>query len=153
MPDDGSTQGDGSTWSTSKFSFEVTWDATVMQFQEVSGLDVENQSIEYRNSDSPTFSTIKMPGIAKYGNVVMKKGIVPNNSQFLEWLNQIKLNTVKRTTMTITLQDEAGAPTMIWTLSNAWPIKISSTDLTSESNVVAIETIEIAHEGLTISNG
>lgn len=153
MPDDGSTQGDGSTWSTSKFSFVVTWDATVMQFQEVSGLDVENQSIEYRNSNSPVFSTIKMPGIAKYGNVVMKKGIVPNNSQFLEWLNQIKLNTVKRTTMTITLQDEAGAPTMIWTLSNAWPIKISSTDLRSEGNELAIETIEIAHEGLTISNG
>ena len=153
MPDDGSTQGDGSTWSMSKCSFAVTWDATVMQFQEVSGLDVENQSIEYRNSDSPTFSTIKMPGIKKYGNVTLKKGFVPNNSQFLEWFNQIKLNTVKRTTVTITLQDEAGAPAMTWTLSNAWPTKISSADLKSESNDVAIETIEIAHEGLTISNG
>jgi len=153
MPDDGSTQADGSTWPAPKFRFEVKWDATVMHFQEVSGLDVETQPIEYRSGDSPVFSTIKMPGIKKYGNVTLKKGFVPNNSQFLEWFNQIKLNTVKRTTVTITLQDESGAPTMTWTLSNAWPTKVSSTDLKSESNDVAIETIEIAHEGLTISNG
>jgi phage tail-like protein len=153
MPDDGSTQGDGSTWSTSKFSFAVTWDATVMQFQEVSGLDVENQSIEYRNSDNPVFSTIKMPGIAKYGNVILKKGIVPNTPSIQAWLNQIQMNTVGRTTVTITLQDEAGAPTMTWTLSNAWPTKVMGTDLRSEGNELAIETIEIAHEGLTISNG
>jgi phage tail-like protein len=153
MPDDGSTQADGSTWPAPKFRFEVKWDTAVMHFQEVSGLDVEAQPIEYRSGDSPEFSTIKMPGIKKYGNVTLKKGFVPNNSQFLEWFNQIKLNTVKRTTVTITLQDEAGAPAMTWTLSNAWPTKISSTDLKSESNDVAIETIEIAHEGLTISNG
>lgn len=153
MPDDGSTQADGSTGFTPKFSFEVKWDATVMHFQEVSGLDTEAQPIEYRSGNSPEFSVIKMPGIKKYGNVVMKKGIVPNNSQFVEWHNQITMNTVKRTTMTITLHDESGTPTMTWTLSNAWPTKISSTDLKSESNDVAIETIEIAHEGLTIANG
>lgn len=153
MPDDGSTQADGSTWPAPKFRFEVKWDAAVMHFQEVSGLDVEAQPIEYRNSDNPVFSTIKMPGVKKYENVTMKKGIVPNNSAIQAWLNQITMNTVKRTTMTITLQDESGAPTMTWTLSNAWPTKISSTDLKSESNDVAIETIEIAHEGLTISNG
>lgn len=147
MPDD------GSTGYNPKFNFEVKWDATVMHFQEVSGLDVEAQPIEYRSSNSPEFSVIKMPGLKKYGNVTLKKGIVPNNSQFAEWHNQITMNTVKRTTMTITLQDESGAPTMTWTLSNAWPTKISSTDLKSESNDVAIDTMEIAHEGLTISIG
>jgi phage tail-like protein len=153
MPDDGSTQDDGSTWPTPKFRFEVKWDATVMQFQEVSGLEVETQLIEYRSSNSPEFSVIKMPGIKKSSNVILKKGFVPNNSQFGEWLNQIKMNTVKRTTITITLQDESGAPTMTWTLSNAWPTKISSSDLKSDGNEVVIETIEIVHEGLTITNG
>lgn len=153
MPDDGSTQGDESTWSTSKFNFAVTWDATVMQFQEVSGLDVENQSIEYRSSDSPTFSTIKMPGIKKYGNVTMKRGIVPNTPSIHAWLNQIQTNTMGRTTVTIALLDESGVPTMTWTLSNAWPTKITGTDLRSDGNELAIESIEIAHEGVTISNG
>ena len=49
--------------------------------------------------------------------------------------------------------DEEGNDTMVWTLTNAWPTKISSTDLKSEGNEVAIESIEIVHEGLTIANG
>jgi len=55
--------------------------------------------------------------------------------------------------VTISLLDEEGKPTMVWTLANAWPTKVSGTDLKSEGNEVAVETIEIAHEGLTISNG
>ena len=43
--------------------------------------------------------------------------------------------------------------TMSWTLSNAWPTKITGTDLKSDANEVAVETIELAHEGLTIANG
>jgi len=54
--------------------------------------------------------------------------------------------------VTISLLDEAGAATMVWTLTNAWPAKITGTDLKSDGNEVAIESIEIAHEGLTIAN-
>jgi phage tail-like protein len=54
--------------------------------------------------------------------------------------------------VTISLLDEAGAPTMVWTLANAWPTKITGTDLKAEGNEVAVETIVIAHEGLTIAN-
>jgi phage tail-like protein len=151
MPDDGSTQ--ESTVYTPQFRFKVKWDSMVMHFQEVAGLDVEAQPIEYRSGDSPEFSTIKMPGIKKYGNVTMKKGIWPNATSFQEWYNQVKMNTVARKTVTITLIDESGAPTMIWTLTNAWPTKVSGTDLKSDGNEVAIETIEVAHEGLTITNG
>ena len=62
------------------------------------------------------------------------------------------MNTIKRKPVTIRLLDEAGAPTMVWTLANAWPTKITSTDLKSTGNEVAVETIVIAHEGLTIAN-
>lgn len=41
---------------------------------------------------------------------------------------------------------------MVWTLTNAWPTKITGTDLKADANEVAIENIEIAHEGLTITN-
>lgn len=63
------------------------------------------------------------------------------------------MNTVARKTVTMTLLDETDTPTMTWTLRNAWPVKVSSTDLTSDGNVVTIETVEVAHEGLTITNG
>jgi phage tail-like protein len=123
-----------------------------MSFQEVSGLDTETQVIEYRHGDSKNFSTIKMPGIKKYGNVTMKKGVFKSDNKFRDWFNQIKMNTIKRVPVTISLLDEFGSPTMVWTLANAWPVKITGTDLKAEGNEVAIESIEIAHEGLTIAN-
>jgi phage tail-like protein len=152
MADDGAAQST-TVWPLPKFFFEVKWDAEVMSFQEVSGLDIEAQPIEYRHGDSPEFSVIKMPGIKKNGNVTMKKGIFKSDNKFWDWFNQIKMNTIKRLPVTISLLDEEKAPTMVWTLANAWPTKITGTDLKSEGNEVAIETIEIAHEGITISNG
>jgi phage tail-like protein len=152
MADDGSAQS-ANVWPIPKFHFQVKWDSNVMSFQEVSGLDVEAQPIEYRAGDNPVFSVTKMPGIKKYGNVTMKKGVFKADNKFWDWFNQIKMNTIKRVPVTISLLDEAGAPTMVWTLTNAWPTKITGTDLKAEGNEVAVETIEIAHEGLTIANG
>jgi phage tail-like protein len=152
MADDGTKQSNN-VWPLPKFHFQVKWDSAVMSFEEVSGLDVEAQPIEYRHGDSPVFSALKMPGLKKYGNVTMKKGVFKADNKFWEWFNQIKMNTVKRVPVTISLLDEEGKPTMVWTLANAWPTKVSGTDLKSEGNEVAVETIEIAPEGLTISNG
>ena len=152
MADDGSAQS-ANIWPIPKFHFEVKWDTNVMSFQEISGLDIQSEEIKYRAGDSKQFSVIKMPGMMKFGNVTMKKGVFKGDNKFWDWLNQIKLNTIKRVPVTISLLDETSAPTMVWTLNNAWPTKISSTDLKSEGNEVAIESIEIVHEGLTISNG
>jgi phage tail-like protein len=152
MADDGSQQST-SVWPLPKFYFQVKWDSQVMSFQEVSGLDVQSEEIKYRHGDSPEFSVIKMPGMKKVGNVTMKKGIFKSDNKFWDWFNQIKMNTIKRVPVTISLLDEAGSPTMVWTLANAWPTKITGTDLKAEGNEVAIETIEIVHEGLTIANG
>ena len=152
MADDGSAQSTN-VWPMPKFHFEVKWDCEVMFFQEVSGLDTEAQPIEYRHGDSPEFSTIKIPCIKKTGNVTMKKGIFKSDNKFWDWYSQIKMNTIKRVSVTISLLDEGGDPTMVWVLENAWPTKITGTDLKSDGNEVAIETIEIAYEGITISNG
>lgn len=151
MADDGSKQST-SEWPIPKFRFEVKWDSNVMSFQEVSGLDIEAQPIEYRRGDSPSFSVMKMPGLKKYTDVTMKKGVLKSDNKFWDWFNQIKMNTVKRIPVTISLLDEEGKPTMVWTLANAWPTKISGTDLKSTGNEVAVETIVIAHEGIQIAN-
>ena len=93
-----------------------------------------------------------MPGIQKFSDVTMKKGVFKDDNKFFDWFKEIKMNTVKRIPVTISLLDEEGNPTMVWTLTNAWPTKITSTDLKSTGNEVAVETIVIAHEGLTIAN-
>lgn len=153
MADDSNAQ--DTVWPMPKFRFEVDFgdELNRISFQEVSGMDVETQVIEYRKSNDPLFSPIKMPGIAKYGNVTMKRGIFVNDNRFWDWYKQITMNTIKRQTVVIRLLDENDAPTMTWTLKNAWPTKITTTDLKSEGNEVAIDTLEIAHEQLTITNG
>ncbi len=139
-------------WPLPKFYFQVKLGDKEVPFQEVSGLDIEAQIIEYRHGNSKEFSTIKMPGIKKTGNVTLKKGVFVKDNGFWDWFNKIKMKAIERQTVVISLLDEAGKPSMVWTLNNAWPTKITGTDMKSDGNEVAVETIEIAHEGLTIAN-
>ncbi len=120
-------------------------------FQEVDGLNSETQPIEYRHGNSPVFYPIKMPGLGRVGNVTMRKGIFVNDSKFWTWYNEIKMNTIARRTVVVNLLDETGTPKMVWTLNNAWPTKITGTDLKSEGNEVAVESIELAFETLTVA--
>ncbi|MGY4829213.1 phage tail protein [Sphaerotilaceae bacterium SBD11-9] len=150
MADDGSAQSTA-VWPVPKFRFSVKWDSAVMSFQEVSGLDVEAQPLEYRAGDSPAYSVLKMPGMKKYSDITMKKGVFKGDNKFWDWFNEIKMNVIKRKSVTISLLDEGDGTIMVWTLANAWPTKITGTDLKAQGNEVAIETIVIAHEGLTIA--
>ena len=151
MADDGSAQSTA-IWPLPKFHFQVKWDDTEIAFQEVSGLDIESEVIEYRAGNNPVFSTVKMPGMIKSGNITMKKGVFAKDNALFDWFSEIKMNTIKRKALTISLLDESQAPTMVWKVQNAFPVKITSTDLKADGNEVAVETLEIAHEGIVIEN-
>jgi phage tail-like protein len=139
-------------WPLPKFYFSVTgFPGDPVSFQEVTGLDTENTPIEYRAGDSPSFYPIKMPGLGKVGNVTLRKGIFVNDTKLWDWFNQIKLNTIARVTIVVSLLDETAAPKMVWTLNNAFPIKVTGTDLKSEGNEVAVESLDIAFETMVIS--
>ena len=140
------------------FHFQVTWGGTNLGFAEVSGLNIENQMIEYRDGLSPVYSSVKMPGIPKYGNITLKRGILPDDNEFFDWLNSIKLNKVgdnngKRRDLIISLLNENHEPVMTWKAVGAFPVKIEGPGLKATGNEVAIESMEVAHEGLTIENG
>jgi phage tail-like protein len=141
-------------WPLPKFFFSVkiTGLGDNLPFQEVNGLDTEAEPITYRAGNSKSWNVIKMPGLIKTGNVTLKKGIFVNDNNFWNWYKQIQLNTIKRQTVTISLLDQNAKSTMSWTLTNAWPTKITGTDLKSDGNEVAVETLEICHERLTIAN-
>lgn len=136
----------------SKFYFQADWGGTQIGFHEISGLDIETEVIEYRTSNSPEFSKIKMPGMKKFNNVTLKRGSFKSDNDYYNWLNTIQLNSVERRTVTISLLDEQGNPAITWKINKAFPVKLQSTDLKAEGNEVAIETLEIAHEGLIIEN-
>ena len=134
------------------FHFQVDWGGSKLGFSEVSGLNIEQQIIEYRDGLSPEYSTIKMPGIRKYGNITLKRGIIKTDNEFFDWLNTTKMNIVERRDLTIKLLDEEHNPVMVWMVKNAWPTKIDAPSLKADGNEVAIESIEIAHEGIKIEN-
>ena len=138
------------TWPLVKFQFSVKIGDMEGLFQEVTGLSAETQTIEYRKGNSKEFSTVKMPGIKKFGDVTLKKGIFKGDKDFWKFYDAVKMNTVERKTITISLLDETNAVVMSWTLTNAFPGKITSTDMKADGNEVAIETMELGHEGLTI---
>lgn len=140
-------------WPLPAFYFKVEIGSLgEMSFKEVSGLDAEAQVIEYRHGNSPQFSTIKMPGIKKYSNIQLKKGVFKSDNKLFDWFNTIKMNTIQREAITISLLDEEGNPTMVWKLTNGWPSKITGVSLKSDGNEVAVEQLDIAHEGLIIEN-
>lgn len=146
-------EAEDSVWPLPKFYFSVDLgDLKDVAFQEISGMDKEVQPLEYRHGNNKLFSTIKMPGMVKHGNITMKRGIFVKDNTFWDWMAETKMNVIKRREVIIRLLDEAGKVTMQWTLTNAFPTKISSTDLKSEGNEVAIDTIELAYEDLAITN-
>ena len=91
-----------------------------------------------------------MTCIEKFGNVTLKKGIFKGDKNLWDNYNKIKMNTIKRSVITISLLDESNAVAMSWKLLNAFPSKIVVTDMNSDANEVAVETMELAHEGLDL---
>ena len=135
-----------------KFHFQADWGGVRIGFTEVSGLDAETEVIEYREGASLEYSKRKIPGMQKYQNVTMKRGVFASDNDYFKWWNTVALNTVQRRSVTISLLNEKHEPVMVWKVKNAWPAKIASTDLKADGNEIAIESIELAHDGLVIQN-
>lgn len=69
----------------------------------------------------PGFTKVKMPGLRKSGDVTLKKAMFKDDKKLWDWINQVKMNIIKRGTVTVALLDEAGSPVQSWKLTNAWP--------------------------------
>ncbi|OJU27525.1 MAG: phage tail protein [Sphingobacteriales bacterium 41-5] len=140
------------TYPIPKFHFQVQWGGVRIGFTEVTGLDMQVEAIEYREGSSPEYSKIKMPGLHKFSNITLKRGSVKGDTDFYKWVNTINLTVSERRDIIISLLDETHAPVMTWKAKNAFPVKVQASDLKSDGNEVAIETLELAHEGLNLVN-
>ena len=133
-------------------NFNFTVDIGVgdeLGFSEVEGLSGEIEVIEYREGADKVNTARKLPGLAKYPNVMLKRGITGRTDLF-EWWKSVRDGQVQRRNVTITLLDEQRQPVLRWLLRNAWPVKLEGPTLNATGNEVAIETLELAHEGLEI---
>ncbi len=142
-----------------KFHFQVEWGGAKIGFTEVSGLDFETEVIEYRHGASPEYNKTKQPGLTKYANITLKRGTFQSDNEYYDWWKQTyffqegnSTGSMYRRDITISLLNESHEPIVVWKVKNAWPTKIQSTDLKADGNEVAIESMEIVHEGLTVQN-
>ena len=116
-------------------------------FTEVSGLQVEMQTTEYQEGGTNTF-VHRLPGPLKVSNVTLKHGLTKSND-FIQWCLKMPPN-LKRRNVTVTMYDAAGSWVARWHFREAYPVKWVGPTFTADSTAIAIESIEIAHKGLTV---
>jgi phage tail-like protein len=117
-------------------------------FTEVSGLNVEVTPIEYRAGPGPT-TVSKQAGLRKYENLVLKRGIT-GDVVFWNWILAGVQGQIQRADGSIVLLDENRAEVMRYNFTNGWPCKYTGPGLNAANNEIAMETVEICHEGLEI---
>jgi len=130
------------------YNFRVEIDGiTRGGFREASGLDSSQDPIEYREGvDSLTAK--KLPGLNKYSNISLKWGIT-DDAELWEWRKKCVDGTVERKNGSVVLYNDAGEEKIRWNFVEGWPTKWTGPSFNATGNEVAIETLEIAHEGVT----
>ena len=129
------------------FNFLVEIDGVaVAAFSEVSGLESETEVIEYRTGGEIN-SVRKLPGLTKHPNLVLRRGVT-QDAELWNWRRTVVEGRVERRNGSIVLLDDDRSPVVRWNFRQGWISKWSGPALNAKGNEVAIETIEIAHEGL-----
>jgi phage tail-like protein len=132
-------------------NFRVEIDGiTASSFSEVSGLEASIEVVEYRAGDAKLNTEQKLPGLNKFSNITLKRGLTKDTSLW-NWIKSAMAGSVNRANMAIIFLDQADNPVLTWQVRNAWPCKWSGPVLSAQSSEVAIETLEICHEGLDLT--
>lgn len=117
-------------------------------FTEVSGLQVEMDIMEYQEGGNNGF-VHRLPGFTKVSNLTLKRGITSSN-EFYSWLNDISNGNLKRRHVTVVMYDVKGTELMRWNFLHAYPVKWVGPQLRAADNTVAVETLELAHGGISV---
>jgi phage tail-like protein len=132
------------------FNFLVEIDGlTAAAFSEVSGLTAEGDAVEYREGTDPVNTVRKLPGLRKYANLMFKRGYT-QDATLWQWYQRIADGQNDRRNGSVVLLNEAHDAVMRWNFENAWINKIEGPAFKANGNEVAIESMELVHEGLTL---
>ncbi|WP_457622086.1 phage tail protein [Persephonella sp.] len=118
-------------------------------FREVTIPDSSQDPIEYREGNEKVMTVRKLPGLVKYGNITLKWGVT-DSLELFKWREMVENGKIKdaRRNIAIIVLDDEGNPAARWEFRDAWPSKYDAPDLNATANEVAIETLEIVHEGM-----
>ncbi len=130
------------------FNFVVEFDGTIKgMFTECTGLGVSVAVEKYEEGGLNTY-THQLPGRATYSNITFKQPIFVA-AELYDWLLKIVKGEEARQNLSIFVNDSFGGRVRSWQLKGAFPVKWTGPSLKADANEAAIETLEIAHEGLS----
>ena len=136
----------------SRNHFIVEWGGARTSVAEVCGLGIELEAPAFRDSGSPANSATSMPGMLRYPRLVLRRTVQPGDNDFFNWINTAQFNSVTRRDVTVRLLDSSGNPVVVWTFRNAYPVKLEYSPLESRDSAPMMETLELAHDGMTVAN-
>lgn len=128
------------------FRYKVSVGGVEAGFNEVAGFDVSIDVIEYREGDDPT-TPFKLPGLSKYSNITFKNGIT-DSLELYNWIKDCVEGKIERKVVTIMALGEDGSTLATWEIVESWPVKYTGPDFNATGSEVAIESMELCHEGL-----
>jgi phage tail-like protein len=138
------------------YNFRVEIGPDAVAFSEVSGLSIQYEAITFK--ESPVASgvsgprVVHMPSQMNATNVTLKKGVARASSviNLYNWIKGVTLNQVEKKDVFVRLCDEARKPVISWKIINAFPTKLDAPTFDAKSNEVALETMELRADGITI---
>ena len=131
----------------SNFNFLVEIDGIARAgFQEASGLDSAIDVIDYREGGE-NIALRKLPGMTKFTNIVLKRGVT-DDLELYEWHQRAVRGEIERKNGSIVVLSNSGQEVARWNFVRAWPAKWTGPTFNAEGTDVAVETFELAHEGI-----
>ncbi len=134
-------------FSASHFRVEIDGIAAT-EFLSVTGIEADASVVEYRSGTDKSAPAHKMPGLVRVGNIVLTRGLTSDLSLW-QWMQETLSGQVSRRNMSVALVNDA-AVLMRFNFTNAWPVRWTGPHLEAEAGDVALETLEVTHEGMTI---
>lgn len=106
--------------------------------------------LEYREGIELTTNVHKLPGLVRYGNLVLKRGLT-DSMDLWTWFDSIVSGAGTTQDVVVTLRDATKNPAVMWKFKNCWPVKYEPSPLNATRSGLAIETLELAVDGMEIA--
>ena len=132
------------------FNFRVEIDGIASaSFSEVTLPVASIDVVEYREGGDKVSSSRKLPGRARFGNVVLRRGVT-RELDLYQWFRAVLSGDLQRRDVLIVLENAEREPVRAWQVRRAWPCRYESPALDARASEVAIETLELACEGIEV---
>jgi len=133
-----------------KFKVEIDGIAATA-FSEVSGIEADVAVVDYRPGNDNAPGPRKLPGEAHFSSLLLKRGMTADLSLW-NWMKQVLDGKIERKNLSVVLFNDAGQEVLRFNFRDAWPVKWSGPILNGQTSDIAIETLELAHEGFFVAS-